>query len=185
MTGKREPLRIIGKPMPIPEPRKRTGGEWLPIVTNIENGFEVAVNRSYAGARAAIRRLEESGQIARGKFVVRFDDQDGQKRVFIARSAKAHAVIRKRRRHASNELEVQQVVAYIESKPKYEHTLAEIMQEFFGKVGSPRDSNANELYNPALRATLKARKFIEKNRGGRFVAVRRSDGTQLNTFQKS
>jgi hypothetical protein len=152
----------------------------LEDLRGIPRGMVVEIRLSYGGARDMIRRLVVSGQIADGEYEVhRHTGVDG-KHVFVAHNSGASP---RKRRHVFHKVDLQKVSAYIEGKKNFEHTLGEIQDYLFGRIGSPRTDPG--IYYPALHATLRARKIIEDRRGGKFVSERRSNGTKFYRFEEA
>ena len=178
----RKSLEMIGRPFPISElpSRRKKVDEHLAVLNGIPKKSAAQVSLSYAGVREVIRRLEESGQIAKGEFEVHLHTDGDQKQVFVAHNAETGP---RKRRHGFREADPEVVLAYIKSKRNYEHTLAEIQLHLFSRIGSPRTDP--EIYYPAFLAARVARRTLEESEGGKFVSVRRSDGTKLYTFQPS
>jgi hypothetical protein len=180
-TKSRKGLVIAG-PFPISElpSREKPVTKHLEDLRGIPRGMVVEIGLSYGGARDMIRRLEETGQIVRGQYKVHLHTGADGKHVFIMHNPGASP---SKRRHAYRKVDLQKVSAYIEGKKNFEHTLGEIQDYLFGRVGSPRTDP--EIYYPALHATLRARKIIEDRRGGKFVSERRDDGTKLYRFEEA
>ncbi len=173
---------VSGRPIPISElpSRKRIGDEWLKITNRLCKGYALLVNRSYVTTRNAIRQLEECGKLNSGEFDAIVRERAGHQAVFLVHNDEVKPRKRHQRRH---KIDPENVASYIQGKRGFEHTLAEIQQEFFGRIGSPRTDP--EIYYPALHAAVRAREIIQNRKDGKFSSVRRADGTKLYTLGES
>ena len=172
----------VGKPFRATRIRPLTsrGQDWLILLKNIPKGYAQEVSVHHSSARDAIGRLEKTEAITKGAYMVR----SAQGKVYVIHSDRTQAEAAGRRATDKEAIEINDddVEEYLASKTNFEHTLNEIQKHFFGRILHSRKEPLS--YGRLYDATTRVRRKIEREQGGKFVAERRLDGSNIYRLEK-